>query len=1418
MNAVRGAALLALTGAIHGGEPMTPWSTGELAAWQTSPRTPATDTLPARDLRNLYRPGFMVADGNGDGVVDRVLGRILVPSTPTPAEAVAAANLAARLGWETTATDLGLVGGDDGRAASATAPLLVVGRAAPPPSTAVQPGEGIIELLSGGRWAGGAAAVGGGDATGVMAAAAYLSSRYPEIWEAGGTAWDEVADRVRARLDTADASPDSVRVAGIVVDAARPGVSRALVRVFYTDDEAYRGAIEALRERVAGRADTAADTTAERRERARRQSLTFEGLRRLDISVERPGAADTIRVRDGRGRDAQPDPAWPTRAAGDFSLSAFYTNDGIFRDTDQDLVPDRTEAFITVDGANAAAALADLSARIALETAGARLPLVALGGQDDAPERHGIPIVFGVDHYHAARLRSDGRLDAGGTRSGEGIIEFVPRGFGERHGIAVTGADAAGLEAAADWLATRAPYLWTWGKGEFRLDEAETAVRRFFQARETPGQAALAAHKLRTWLDRLHGRDIDSLAVELATREAPAGIERHFAGLLRRAFPEATADVRAFATGFGVGDTIFTQDVSLPWEVDTARAILRSDVLPRAGAESRGRIEIRVSEPPAVRTDLAAAIRRDLAGRGVPEDAVDVSVLSAYKQGYSWIEDRVLPRLRELGVASIEIGYHTLRDSDEVRWQAIASETRWLQELYPIDAVLARELGIADSLITFQPRREARPTYTIRALDHSGEVVLADSFDTKYVVRPFFDLFPEYESVRVTTGWITAIVDGDTLADRRIRTDAETFWDILQTDTYRRIVDYVMDIQDGRPSPANAPYFDEFRIDLALSEPDHRIGVDEEVISSLEALHEDIYFETLTLFDLIGGRYGVGSLNHAGRVLPWIRGTTEPGPGSARITFTGKQRGVPELVLVYRERGGEPVRMRYPLSPLPVEPPKLRGVAVRAGEEGLARMLFDVVAVDSTDRFDEVRLRGTEATIDRTLLSASLLEGMVRSLRAMHDDGILRDALSVDRVAEMRLRLVLADDTLREWRRTVDVPRTAAPASTEVPRLLARGWQWNGERIVQWDTPIPPAENDSILARLATFPTANVYRAGRSFLGHDIFAMDLLPPHEARFISQAKLNASKPTVFLSGRQHANEVSSTSHLLRLAELLATDSAYTRLLDAVNVVIHPITNPDGAQLAYEMQLETPDFMLHAGYLGALGVDATAGANSPDPIYPESRVRPELSATWLPDVSLNLHGYPSHEWVQYFAGYSAWVRSRTGAQRSWWAPRGWFIPGFSWVDDPRHPEYREAQFALLDSIAASITADTAIEAMNRRMYARYAKYGRQDVENFREHFHNGILIYSSLRGRDSIGMGVNSPRITWFSATTEAPDETARGEWLDLVASAGLAHTSAVIRYLATGINRVERDATQYQDAVLRTVTRTKPVLPPDGPDAR
>jgi hypothetical protein len=86
--------------------------------------------------------------------------------------------------------------------------------------------------------------------------------------------------------------------------------------------------------------------------------------------------------------------------------------------------------------------------------------------------------------------------------------------------------------------------------------------------------------------------------------------------------------------------------------------------------------------------------------------------------------------------------------------------------------------------------------------------------------------------------------------------------------------------------------------------------------------------------------------------------------------------------------------------------------------------------------------------------------------------------------------------------------------------------------------------------------------------------------------------------------------------------------------------------------------------------------------------------------------------------------------------------------------------------------------------------------------------------LRGVESIGDGLYSPRITYFGVTTEAPDETARGDWMRLMGEAGLAHTTSSLRYLATGEFEIEREVDASTESVSRKVFRVKPVLPPGG----
>jgi murein tripeptide amidase MpaA len=102
---------------------------------------------------------------------------------------------------------------------------------------------------------------------------------------------------------------------------------------------------------------------------------------------------------------------------------------------------------------------------------------------------------------------------------------------------------------------------------------------------------------------------------------------------------------------------------------------------------------------------------------------------------------------------------------------------------------------------------------------------------------------------------------------------------------------------------------------------------------------------------------------------------------------------------------------------------------------------------------------------------------------------------------------------------------------------------------------ISPAESEAIVKQLAAFPEVKAYRAGQSYRGRDVSAAEITLPTPSELVSIAKLTAYKPTIFITGRQHANEVSSTSHVLRLGELLVTDPQYKAMLRKVNVILHP-----------------------------------------------------------------------------------------------------------------------------------------------------------------------------------------------------------------------------------------------------------------------
>ena len=89
---------------------------------------------------------------------------------------------------------------------------------------------------------------------------------------------------------------------------------------------------------------------------------------------------------------------------------------------------------------------------------------------------------------------------------------------------------------------------------------------------------------------------------------------------------------------------------------------------------------------------------------------------------------------------------------------------------------------------------------------------------------------------------------------------------------------------------------------------------------------------------------------------------------------------------------------------------------------------------------------------------------------------------------------------------------------------------------------------------------------------------------------------------------------------------------------------------------------------------------------------------------------------------------------------------------------------------------------------------------------YFYKDIQLETGIRPRRA-----PSGAVTYFSLTTEVADETAQGDWMKLTCEAGLAHTTALFKYLAEGVNRIEHQAREYEGGVARSVFRKRPILP-------
>jgi hypothetical protein len=1115
-------------------------------------------------------------------------------------------------------------------------------------------------------------------------------------------------------------------------------------------------------------------------------------------------------------------------------LATLYTMRGLFRGTARMPIPSNLDAQLYVPAGTAGIAMANLAARMGLETTGITLPLATPDpGVPVRDVRTKSVIVEGSDlaKEAARRLIEEDATPREPLAAGEGELRVVDKALGRQSAVLVSGDRAAALGLLSDHF----PNLWEAGKQYLSLEDIRYDLHRFFSLRSSAGQASVALYRLDKWMEEISGpvRDVEAkVYVDVADIGLKNVIEKEVGAKLKTAVKVETGSLHAGtqccertpslhyqAPGytFHQATPTFQEDLTIPWEGTRLLKAVKA-ALPRLKGQPSVKILARVSEGPEQRQKLAAQIKAMFA----PKQA-SVTVLCAFKQGFSWLMDDIAPQLKGKPVASIKIGFK--KNEDPTGMRVMYSPARWVHELYPVDEALANELKIPLDKIELD-EFEGGPTYRVRAYDAAGKELLNREFTVTTAMQPYNGVIKPYEQVEVDTGWVRIDAGSSVILDQRIKTDIEEFWDHYQNETLPKIFRHVMSQSHGELRPEFAPIFDTLKIDIHMSEPDFNLGIDKEHISSLEALQEDTFYSTENFANMIGDMEAGRAVTYVGRIIPIVHAPDDGKDGHVHIEFYAKPAANPMVALRWTDAQGkhhERKRNLYALTGA-MQP---RLIEARASADGPKSLTWLLPADFKDDKYNDwVKLEGT-TQIERGVFPVEQAKGQMQWLAAMQSAGLYKEELAYPHLRKMavefELPLPLAAKVESPAPREIGSWNISAPLTK---RPMIADYRDPKRNSVQWDEPISPDENASILAKLSESPGVNAYWMGRSYLGQNLWAADVMLPSPAHLRSWAKETTLKASIVYSGRQHANEVSSTSHIDKLGEQLTTDEAMRALLKQVNVVLHPITNSDGADLSAQLAEITPNNMLHPGYHGALAADVAAGQAETDPVYPESRTRKQLLDTWLPDAFLNPHGYPSHEWVQPFSEYSAWVTTRQGANngRTWWIPRGWFT-SLTYLRDDTHLYSEKIAYEIRDRIVEAQHNVPGLLDLENRMNARYQRFGqRWQPEDMQQPIVNGIRIYMALKGSPGRG-GANatggpagggatggvSPDITWDSGYTEAPDETAHGDYMKLMASAGLAFDRVHLDYLAHAKLRINRTEREQGGKVTWRMERQRPNLP-------
>ncbi|MEG2783190.1 MAG: M14 family metallopeptidase [Lachnospiraceae bacterium] len=793
---------------------------------------------------------------------------------------------------------------------------------------------------------------------------------------------------------------------------------------------------------------------------------------------------------------------------------------------------------------------------------------------------------------------------------------------------------------------------------------------------------------------------------------------------------------------------VYEEEYDIPWEVDIFNTLLEKELYRELKPGDVISVYGALSEEKPMRDTIINKINQTVCQQGAKVE--DVEIICAYKQGFSWIEEVVLPKLcnqkldgQELEKVEIAFqpflseGMDTWGDEDGAtpsynntkadnpdKWYDLP--IRFLQELYPIEDIIATQLHLEREQIVFTEYKGTEElTYVFRALDQKNQEILKMNYQVAYSERAYLDAYPDLGKVHPNTGYLKILKNGITVWNGNILTDIEQIWNIYQEKVLPQCVEFVEAKTKGMPGAEEQPFFSQLRLDIIASEPNYRLKSREDLISSLDALHEDLYFVGTDYFKNYGMEKVGQILDAPGLILPVIK------QGVGKPTFK---------VTLYEQEAEQPCLVS-----------KGQTITSLASREQTNAYMY--------------KLSYQQHEITAHIHVKTPEKGLVCSYAELMDQNRLEMARQMEGIHHIEFT------TLADGNKESSYMANVSPLSKQEKTLDIEEIDLLEHDVIGYEQYL------DIIEQLKKVPGIQVYKTATSYAGREIYAIELLPTYVG-YLSRTKRLTRLPSEIINSRHHANEVSSTNAAFMLLKTLLTDESYAKITDQMNLVIVPMENVDGTAIHYELQKENPHWKFHVARFNAIGKEFYHEHFKSDTIHTEAQGFTWLWRHCLPDIVVDNHGVPSHEWEQPFSGYTS------PSFKGFWLPRS-LLYGYFWsITGEEYKGNYKVNKKIEEVIADAIGENAEIRTCNQEWMGRFEKYAHHWMPKlFPANYYKDMINYWIPFSYDAKHRypSIRFPWITTVAYTSEVADETAQGDYLYLCANAHRTHDLAIIQML-------------------------------------